>query len=685
MMLRSFADESIRGQSHESRGTECQDSCDAYVDPHQGFAIAVVSDGHGGRKYTRSKVGSQTAVDATKYVLLDYLKDPGRFEKAFRKDPEDFLINRVSKRILGEWFDRIDRYDAVHPPTESEMEFVNDGSWRYPENKYGATLVIAVITSFCAFAIQVGDGDIVVIGRDGKPFMPMPNDIKCDDNITSSICSPSSWSEDVRVWYSYDLPVAMTCSSDGLSTTFDTLDQFMAYIRRPTVIVAKNMDRSTMREDLRRRSRTNRCDDVSLSIICNDSEMDIFDGIVRDMEEEVRNRKFPVKHRIQLEADAIAEVTGDYREGDVVVVYPVRIISGEGVVSSEDAELVWYKDPDSVPEEEKESVRSTISRKNPSFVVNVPKYMVSGRYSFCRAVPKGIPLSDMFAGPRADIPSPASASIGLLRVLKSLHDEDMRMEIFDPTKIWADDDGTITIDSAILREGADDAIYQRLPWILGGMLSGTDPSELSSEGLKVVYPKHPEMADFLIGSIDGSIPFNMDAWFGFLFVARLIDGTAESRPGKVDSMMVKFMGMTLEFIDGTTIYMDRQDVKEDVPYLIFHHGRRGFSFSNVSDSICLVDGMAVNPGEESGDLKGAEKITLCNNEVIEIIRRPGIIFGGRGGGSNQRASFRNKGVPSGQRDGDASSQHDGSGSEGADAESPSDGRRPVRTFRIVVR
>ena len=51
-MLRSFADESIRGQSHESRGTECQDSCDAYVDPHQGFAIAVVSDGHGGRKYT---------------------------------------------------------------------------------------------------------------------------------------------------------------------------------------------------------------------------------------------------------------------------------------------------------------------------------------------------------------------------------------------------------------------------------------------------------------------------------------------------------------------------------------------------------------------------------------------------------------------------------------------------------
>lgn len=75
---------SVRGSSHIRENIARQDCAATYVDP-DGWAMAAVSDGHGGDDYFRSHIGSRFAVESAmksvkgclgeKKILLETLRE----------------------------------------------------------------------------------------------------------------------------------------------------------------------------------------------------------------------------------------------------------------------------------------------------------------------------------------------------------------------------------------------------------------------------------------------------------------------------------------------------------------------------------------------------------------------------------------------------------------------------------
>lgn len=67
---------SERGESHLHDGRVCQDSSASFSD--ECGTVAVVSDGHGGRDYVRSQIGSAMPVKRQLNIFVSYLKISAR-------------------------------------------------------------------------------------------------------------------------------------------------------------------------------------------------------------------------------------------------------------------------------------------------------------------------------------------------------------------------------------------------------------------------------------------------------------------------------------------------------------------------------------------------------------------------------------------------------------------------------
>jgi len=117
---------SRRGESHRADGRECQDFC--HAEARGSFAMAVVCDGHGGRRYFRSRAGAEAAAEVTGECVSELIEnaDPGLFinepvtgrealttergKKDFRKwDERDELMHRLFAAIAVRWRERIAR------------------------------------------------------------------------------------------------------------------------------------------------------------------------------------------------------------------------------------------------------------------------------------------------------------------------------------------------------------------------------------------------------------------------------------------------------------------------------------------------------------------------------------------------------------------------------------------------
>ena len=130
---------SRRGESHRADGRECQDF--SLAEARGSFAMAVVCDGHGGRRYFRSRAGAEAAAEVTRSCVSELIEnaDPGLFtskpvtgrealttergKKDLRKwDERDELMHRLFGAIAVRWRDRIAGHAREHPLTEEERQ-----------------------------------------------------------------------------------------------------------------------------------------------------------------------------------------------------------------------------------------------------------------------------------------------------------------------------------------------------------------------------------------------------------------------------------------------------------------------------------------------------------------------------------------------------------------------------------
>ncbi|MCL2056197.1 MAG: protein phosphatase 2C domain-containing protein [Oscillospiraceae bacterium] len=216
---------SVRGSGHIKKGVARQDAAATYIDP-DGWAVAAVSDGHGGSAYFRSHIGARFAVESAVLAVQEFLRDKELFITLLREEPQS-LLRRLNLNILSNWDRLTQQFTAAHPPPGSEDppggEFdwsqlvtkqaaeqdpdapIQDGidpeweeSWiaergvkiktDRPERLYGCTLLAAVTAPEFSVFVQIGDGSSVAVYPGGRAELIFEQDDRQDAGITDSLC-----------------------------------------------------------------------------------------------------------------------------------------------------------------------------------------------------------------------------------------------------------------------------------------------------------------------------------------------------------------------------------------------------------------------------------------------------------------------------------------------------------------
>ncbi|MGM9773085.1 MAG: protein phosphatase 2C domain-containing protein [Segatella copri] len=190
---------SVRGQGHINRGVPCEDSSASFTSDDSRYHIAIIADGHGQEKSFRSKTGSQAAVNIALECLKGFaevtLSTPegeSRFYQDILNNPRyrQMTMRQLTNTILAGWSDYIHEDYSANPPSEEELgEFAE---YYRDENKvpqiYGTTLIAALRLPKCLVLIHQGDGRCDVFYSDGSVDQPIPWDVRCEGNQTTSLC-----------------------------------------------------------------------------------------------------------------------------------------------------------------------------------------------------------------------------------------------------------------------------------------------------------------------------------------------------------------------------------------------------------------------------------------------------------------------------------------------------------------
>ena len=279
---------SVIGASHETSGLVCQDHSAYEVNEH--YSVAVIADGHGSKKYFRSHLGSQFAVESALETLRHFYADPEGFEQNFPKNHKMILKN-MKKQIIANWNAHVQEHLANNPVRLAEMQKFTKEEFKEipPESYYGTTLVVAVCGRGFQFGLQIGDGSLVAIYEDGVPVMPMVYDESAPANMTASMCNSNAASMFNSFYVENKKAIAMYASSDGLYTSFSNEDDFLEY----HLIITSQLDNleafaQSVKKNLTKRSHYGTEDDISLACIC---DLDLLQEKGPMLKAEVADRK----------------------------------------------------------------------------------------------------------------------------------------------------------------------------------------------------------------------------------------------------------------------------------------------------------------------------------------------------------------------------------------------------------
>jgi len=154
--------DSRTGAAHLRRGAPCQDAsgfwtvADAAGDP---VRLLVVSDGHGGSRYSRSDVGSRLACRVAleligRSLAASRTSQPGQ-EEHWRR----WLAETLPQQLVEAWLQAVRRHWQATPAEEGDA---------FSAVPYGATLGVLVLTPRWWGHTGLGDWDLVRLEASGE-------------------------------------------------------------------------------------------------------------------------------------------------------------------------------------------------------------------------------------------------------------------------------------------------------------------------------------------------------------------------------------------------------------------------------------------------------------------------------------------------------------------------------------
>ncbi|MCL1995848.1 MAG: protein phosphatase 2C domain-containing protein [Defluviitaleaceae bacterium] len=205
---------SVIGASHVKRGMENQDSIYFGGPP----VFVAVADGHGGKKYVRSHIGSRLAVTAISNTLAQCLPLHSQMKDI------DTNIRHIKSRFLLHWQNSVDENLSERPLSQEEQEV-----FKQTENlrqAFGTTFLCAVAYDDLILLLQHGDGDIIGLYED-QAIDLMDEDIRNFAGNTLSLGSLTDAGEiGHKVLTKKEIPSLITLSTDGIKNSYnDTVPQ----------------------------------------------------------------------------------------------------------------------------------------------------------------------------------------------------------------------------------------------------------------------------------------------------------------------------------------------------------------------------------------------------------------------------------------------------------------------------
>lgn len=209
------------GAAHVRFGLPCQDY--SANGEYHGWHMAVVADGHGSRRHFRSQTGARIACD----VALEALR--GMIDDGELQVTTDETMIQLKRHICDAWREAVLADYGQNPWTEAELTEISP--LLKPEQMgrllRGEDAPVAYGTTVCAAwageagwgAVQLGDGSVVHISREGGYDWPMPPSLVNQGNKTASLCmSDPMW--DFRHCWGSDNPAGLLLCTDGIDKTF---------------------------------------------------------------------------------------------------------------------------------------------------------------------------------------------------------------------------------------------------------------------------------------------------------------------------------------------------------------------------------------------------------------------------------------------------------------------------------
>lgn len=288
---------SCQGESHIVSGKVCQDYSLSEIS-EDGFAMAIVCDGHGGKRYFRSDIGARIAAEVAKRNVATFIREGGKellsglpFSRhtsiSTQIGNQDFgkqtapekAFRQLFGSIIYEWNQEVFAHAQSKPITEEEKaglearwidEFNNGQSL---EKVYGCTLILYVQTPEIWFAFQIGDGKCFSFDSDGQWSEPIPWDERCFLNKTTSICDSSAIDE-FRYCFEGDgkFPIAVILGSDGIDDSFGAEEnqanfyiQILKFLAKSGIEATENEIKTTLPQ----LSKIGSQDDMSIAMAFN--------------------------------------------------------------------------------------------------------------------------------------------------------------------------------------------------------------------------------------------------------------------------------------------------------------------------------------------------------------------------------------------------------------------------------
>ena len=226
---------SVPGAMHERSGAPNQDALSWWsAEGGRPLAVLCVADGHGGSEYTRSHIGSRRAVEETQMLLVSEVL-PRIIDSYAQNDLSQFkrqLNEQMPKLLVRRWRASVYEHATDIPISKNETSRTNGIETAKPnaaepeipvEQRYGTTLLAALLTPEFHIYFQLGDGDVLTMTADGKVVRPpFPVDSHLIANHTTSLCSRDAW-RFVRIHFQPIVerpPVFIMLASDGYANSF---------------------------------------------------------------------------------------------------------------------------------------------------------------------------------------------------------------------------------------------------------------------------------------------------------------------------------------------------------------------------------------------------------------------------------------------------------------------------------